>query len=503
MVTFRAMASLASFKEIDEVKRLEALERLEIMDTDAEPEFDELVETAAAICGVPIGLVSLLDDKRQWFKAAIGLAARETPREVAFCAHAIQQPEVMIVEDATKDDRFAANPLVTGDEHFRFYAGMPVSSPDGFPLGTLCVLDRVPRQLSPTQVAALKILGRQVNSRLELRLQRMTMERALREAEEVRERLQLSEARFTKFMDSGPFMSFLKDDTGRFLYYNKVFAERLVGKGKSWIGKEDTDLFPPELVEGYRAIDREVLDTGRITVVTEATVDPEGETGYWRTYKFACVGDDGTKLIGGVSIDVTDELKRSEEIQTYQHKLEEANHQLEELATTDSLTGLANRRVFDEHIATEFSQARRKKRSLSVLMLDIDRFKRRNDLYGHHQGDLALQQFASLLKQSVREADLAARYGGEEFVAVLPETDDVQAMQLAERILATIRSATWQKEPLTVSIGVATLQPATTSAKRLVNLADEALYVAKQNGRNRAVSYTAYYEEIISKIKSE
>ena len=172
-----------------ETQRLAALLRMELLDTAPEPEFDELVETAAAICDMPMSLVTLLDDRRQWFKAAIGLTVRETPREMAFCAHTIQQPDLLLVEDATTDPRFAENPLVTGETHLRFYAGMPISSPDGFPLGTLCVLDRVPRQLTPTQISALKVLARQVTARMELRLHRRHMESALAEAKEAQSKI--------------------------------------------------------------------------------------------------------------------------------------------------------------------------------------------------------------------------------------------------------------------------------------------------------------------------
>jgi diguanylate cyclase (GGDEF)-like protein/PAS domain S-box-containing protein len=486
--------------DVYEADRLAALGRMELMDTAPEPEFDELVETAAAICDVPISLVTLLDDRRLWFKASIGLGMREMPRELAFCAQAIQLSDVLMVEDATVDPRFAENPLVTGEDHFRFYAGMPMQSPDGFPLGTLCVLDRVPRKLSTTQVSALRVLGRQVNARMELRLHRMQVERALVQAEEARVKLAASENLFQAFMNSGPFMSFLKSSDGRFLYYNKMFAEKLGITLDQWIGRLDYELFPPDLAQGYREMDKRVLETNATCVVTEPTVDSDGTIVHWKTYKFPCTDADGAKLIGGVSLDVTTELQRAEEVQRYQGELERANGQLQELAATDPLTGLANRRIFDERLTVEFAQSKRKKRALSVLMLDLDSFKRRNDLYGHQNGDEALQQFAKLLEGSVREGDLVARYGGEEFVALLPETDEAQAMQLAWRILEAMRAREWDYEPLTVSIGAASRDAATTSQRRLVNLADEALYAAKRAGKDRAVSYRDYYKQVVEEI---
>ena len=145
-----------------------ALERYQILDTLPEPAIDDLSKIAAQICGTPIGLVSLVDDDRQWFKAKCGIDATETSRDVSFCAHAILQPgEVFLVPDTLNDDRFADNPLVAGEPHIRFYAGTPLVTSDGYALGSLCVIDRQPRELSPAQIDALTALGRQVIDQFE------------------------------------------------------------------------------------------------------------------------------------------------------------------------------------------------------------------------------------------------------------------------------------------------------------------------------------------------
>lgn len=150
--------------------RLQALRSYAVLDTPAEQAYDDIVALASLICGTPIALISLVDEDRQWFKARVGLDAMETPRGQAFCAHAIVNPEqVMEVQDASKDARFAANPLVTGEPGIRFYAGAPLLTPSGSALGTVCVIDRVPRVLTPVMEEALKALSRHVSALLALR----------------------------------------------------------------------------------------------------------------------------------------------------------------------------------------------------------------------------------------------------------------------------------------------------------------------------------------------
>jgi anti-sigma regulatory factor (Ser/Thr protein kinase) len=167
--------------ELNEKVRLQALHQYKILDTDPEKAFDDLTILAAHICETPVALISLIDSERQWFKSRVGIDVTETPREVSFCAVAIQQPNLFIVPDATKDPRFSANPFVVSDPKVRFYAGAPFSSSDGHPLGTLCVVDVVPRQLTPSQENALLALSRQVQAQFELRKNLMDLRSALEE----------------------------------------------------------------------------------------------------------------------------------------------------------------------------------------------------------------------------------------------------------------------------------------------------------------------------------
>lgn len=153
----------------NEKQRLESLRSYHILDTLAEQAYDDLVLIASTICQTPIALLSLVDEHRQFIKANVGLPVKETSRDVAFCAHAILDTKPMIVEDAHKDARFVHNPLVTGDPHIRFYAGVPLVNGEGHALGTICAIDRVPRELTDQQRRALEALSRQVLAQLELR----------------------------------------------------------------------------------------------------------------------------------------------------------------------------------------------------------------------------------------------------------------------------------------------------------------------------------------------
>jgi len=153
----------------NETERLAALKEYHILDTGTEQSYDDITTLAAHICGVPVALISMVDEARQWFKSRVGVEQEQTPREVAFCAHAILQNEPFIVRDTTTDQRFVDSPLVTGEPHIRFYAGFPLINPEGLALGTLCVIDRQPRQLSAEQLKTMQALSRQVMALLELR----------------------------------------------------------------------------------------------------------------------------------------------------------------------------------------------------------------------------------------------------------------------------------------------------------------------------------------------
>ncbi|MFY3384389.1 sensor domain-containing diguanylate cyclase [Paracidovorax sp. MALMAid1276] len=331
--------------------RLQALARYAILDTPMEPAFDELAVIAGHVCGAAVALVSFVDRERQWFKAVVGDMPPETPLDQSVCRHALLQPGVFVVPDLAQDPRFASMRIVTQAHPLRFYAGAPLVTPDGYALGTLCVLDHQPRDLGERERQMLAALGRQVVRLLEL----------------------------------------------------------------------------------GRANERQ-----------------------------------GQMLV----------------------ELDEARRQMSVLAHTDALTGLANRRSFTERLRQELALLQRGGEPACLLMMDIDHFKRVNDVHGHHAGDQALQLFAGLCRDVFRAADVVSRWGGEEFLALLPATRLEQAQAVAQRIHAALalQPVPGVEPPLllTVSMGLAAFDPLRPLDLTLRTL-DAALYTAKREGRNRTV----------------
>ena len=223
------------------------MRRYQVLDTPPEQVFDDLANLAAYICETPIALVSLVDAERQWFKSHIGVPSIETSRDVSFCAHAILEPEnVLVVPDATKDERFAANALVTEEPKIRFYAGAPLVTENGFAVGTLCVIDRVPRRLTEEQLSALRIVRNQVARELELRLKAAQLIQAVAERDLNEEALREREAMLRDFLENTTDLFQRVSPHGKFLYVNRAWREALGYSDVEAAGLQVFQIIDPE-----------------------------------------------------------------------------------------------------------------------------------------------------------------------------------------------------------------------------------------------------------------
>jgi diguanylate cyclase (GGDEF)-like protein len=251
------------------------------------------------------------------------------------------------------------------------------------------------------------------------------------------------------------------------------------------MGKTMTELFPPELAAKITADDWDVITNGQVV-----KLDEELNGRHYTSIKFPIVQGDKT-LLAGYTIDITEQVRTEKALETMNRELQTALIREQELADTDMLTGINNRRRLYELAEHEFEIAVRYQHPLSILMFDIDHFKRVNDTFGHTIGDRILQQVTQIANTQLRAADIIGRYGGEEFVIVLPMTSAAHAYPLAERLRQEVEALRVPTEKgdavVTISIGIVEMsqnQP-TLSVENLIRRADEAMYTAKQAGRNQ------------------
>lgn len=611
------MPSNAAALPQNEARRLEALHRLEILDTLPEQAYDDLTVLASQVCGTPIALVALIDAGRQWYKSTIGTTLRQTERNVAFCAHAILQPdEVFTVEDASLDPRFTANPLVVGEPHVRFYAGAPIVMASGEAVGTMCVIDTRPRTLSDTERRCLQALARQASMLLDLRDKALASERLAREHEQMsvearlkqksglelldlvlrggrmglwdlhvpsgvwtvnaREQAMLgyagvvapdrldwralvhpddrpaldaamkqhlegrtsfyecthrmrhaeghylwlldrgvvverdvrgdairivgthvditaqkhgedeqrraglrcteSEARMRGIIDNMPALIAELDTQGCFRFANETYRTWLGVDPASIVGKPAAEAISDAYYEGRRDFIARALRGEDIRF--DQCVDlPAGRRFLQTTYlphvtELGCVAG-----VYALTSDIT-ELKATQE-------------KLDTLARVDPLTGLANRRQFEEKLAEAMARTRRTGIALAVLYIDIDHFKSINDGYGHAAGDAVLVAVGERLRHAVREIDLVARHAGDEFVVVLEGIADLsEAPAVATKLVDAMRppfEILGHVLEVTTSVGVAVFDGGVQEIPALLLQADRALYAAKAEGRDRAV----------------
>lgn len=454
----------------------------ELRDMPSERELQAAVELAAEICGAPISLVSLLDDTWQTVLASVGLRVKQVRRDITVCQYTMERNDLVVIDDMMTDMRFAGHPMVTGDPEIRFYAGLPLHAPDGRAIGTLCVIDVKPRKLSRTQVQALRVLTAQIKTSMQLRAEHRMLEEALAERDRATLRLHANERMFQTFMNNGPLLSYVKDAQGRYLFYNARMAESCQVTMQEWLGKTDLEIFPEWLARTTRRQDEEALAANRLVISTSTVSARAGESTTWRSYKFPCEDEAGQTVLAGFSFDITEELQREEE-------LAKAKGELEKLGAIDPMTLLPRRQRFDERLVIEFDEAQMRRQTLSLMVIDVDNIRLRNDRMGREAGDAALKTIGSILKECITEADLAVRLSGAEFAVLLPETTADEAKALAERVQREMRTVDWGMVPVTLSVGIATNEHAKRGGRQLFCFGDDAMYTAKTAGKNRIALY--------------
>ncbi|MGZ8270863.1 MAG: PAS domain S-box protein [Methylophilus sp.] len=623
----------------DEEARIATLHSLALLDSENEIFFDRITRIAANVLDVPIALVSLVDNHRQWFKSKVGISATETHRDFAFCAHAILESKPFIVENAIEDERFSDNPLVNSQPNIRFYIGVPITSLSGYPLGTLCAIDDKPRKLSAMQIECLKDLAQLVTEEVQSREQLLKSSELLKN----------SELRFQSIFEHAAIGIAIIAPAGGWLQVNDDLC-KIVGYSRDELANltlqdithpEDLDKglnLLSQLVKGtinrYELEKRYIRKDGSVNWIELSVtkqLDVNGNIDYFiaiikdiqaakeaeislsnlrktlenrvlqRTEElhhsnlalsrvlneklkseqelrsrelelsmviahandaYVCMNAEGIvtawnrqaeqtfgwsenealgkkleKLIipesmheahragmkrfleskqsnimgkrieleaikknGKIipvefqvnSLEVNGQLIFSSFLRdiTERRKLE---YILQEEARNDSLTGLPNRRKFEEMLPLALARASRNKYTIALLFVDLDGFKAINDRYGHDAGDSLLREVANRLDKSVRSTDTVARLAGDEFVIILDcVADEIKDPQLvAQKILNQLInpiSIQGKSVSISASIGIATYVGSRSSSidyMDFIKAADAAMYSAKRLGKNQ------------------
>ncbi|MGV8836860.1 putative bifunctional diguanylate cyclase/phosphodiesterase [Cellvibrio sp.] len=449
----------------NESERLQALSNYGLNEEQMLTSLDPVVRIASRMFDMPVAAVNMIGSDHVFFAASVGVGKVDMRRDVSFCAHAITQTDVMVVPDATLDERFHDNPLVTGTTNLRFYAGVPLFSPEGLALGALCVIDdRAHTDFSQEDRQRLQELAKMAADRLELRRIEVSAERTRPPFEEYAGN------------SSTPVIWF--DEHLQIIEWNQAAASAHGYQRRDKRALQFDLLLPERERANFQELIGQAIEAGsldQIAIPTEATGlrydDSEFRFGFslfgWR--------DAGHMKFEAILKDLTSQQREEDE--------------LRQQANIDGLTGLANRGKFYRCVEDVLISPA----PATVLMIDLDGFKDVNDTLGHTLGDAILREVANRLQQLASNNDLVARIGGDEFAIVLANvTDSHTAMQRAEAMIAAIAqpiNVDGNDVRVAASCGVALAPAQAQEALELVGNADLALFKAKNIGRGRVFMF--------------
>jgi diguanylate cyclase (GGDEF)-like protein len=494
-----------------EEQRIARLLGYDILDTESDVILDQLTAMAARITGSPIALISLIDRDRQWLKSHYGLDVEETSRDDAFCAHTIMDADqVMLITDSLKDARFVSNPFVTGEPHIRFYAGVPLHNGDKLAIGSLCVIDRKPKELSEEQINSLKSIARIVMDYIQVYRSNRHLTHLLLKEKQIYNRLLSMSSEMTSTSIS------LEDALQNILNHldpslgwlscriNNLTIQRLPDIRMNPNLPKD-----PQLDLIWKEIDSQspkvVRERKKTEFISSSVTGPE------YAYLVVPVRNRG-KLVARIEMIYPDHRKADSRIKEVFDIMavnlgiiaerELATMELKYRANHDALTGAINRTLFLEELQKGISEANCNHPDAVLLFLDLDGFKEVNDNFGHQIGDRLLVEVTERLRSLSREKDILGRLSGDEFVLLVRHLDITEDLEpLLKRIQRHITQPFMLGDleiRITSSIGAAILDRNDLTTPELLRRAEESMYLVK-NGERKG--YCIANKQIIKEFK--
>lgn len=477
----------------DEAARLAALRSLQILDTPRQDCFDRITKLCARLLDCPIAVISLVDQSRQWFLSAEGIALRETTRNISFCDHAVRSGRSLLVSDARKDGRFRDCPQVTGEPRIRSYLGQPIANYDGTMMGTLCVADPRPSYFTSQHLDLLTPMAKVVETLIQAHYQRIETAYLSAHLDERSHRLEKSNRIFKQAEKVAKIGSWEFEIPGSALTWSdEIYSICELAKGDSITLDQALDFF---VAEDRPDIERALAES--IKQGIPANLEASIRTANGLTKRVRVMGErfegntENPPRMVGIVQDIS---------QAYHDHLA-----LKRAADHDMLTGLYNRHAFDRHLSERIVAHSRLGQDSCVLLIDLDGFKDVNDTFGHLVGDVILEEISARIARAIPPDAVAARWGGDEFAIIAPiGTSTVEASEIGEELIKAIANhveISGRRVSVSATCGLVQCKSSPV-AREVMRMADLALYHGKAREPGRVHLYNASLEHA-NKLRQE